>query len=134
MRHFTVDEATALLAEVAPLAEQMRDAYRALRAAQAELEPLKSRIAGNGGGLDKVRYATLEQAVAAASRELGRILARLDELGVQVKDLELGLLDFPTVHPGSGETVLLCWRAGEATIGHWHGLDEGYAGRKPLPF
>jgi hypothetical protein len=52
---------------------------------------------------------------------------------VQVKDLDEGLIDFPAKHPG-GDTVLLCWRLGETDVAYWHGLEEGFAGRKPLPF
>jgi hypothetical protein len=58
----------------------------------------------------------------------------LDALGLQVKDLDRGLIDFPAQHPASGETVLLCWELGEDSVAYWHGLEDGYAGRKPLPF
>jgi hypothetical protein len=57
-------------------------------------------------------------------------LAEIDSIGVQVKDLEEGLLDFPYVM--DGKTVLLCWKLGESTIAHWHTEEEGFAGRKPL--
>jgi hypothetical protein len=65
------------------------------------------------------------EAVAAAVEELNR-------LGVLVKDLDRGLVDFPALR--QGEEVLLCWQVGEDTVAFWHGLDEGFAGRKPLPF
>ena len=57
-------------------------------------------------------------------------LAEIDAIGVQVKDLDIGLLDFPCVV--DGETVLLCWKLGEKGITHWHGASEGFAGRKPI--
>ena len=59
------------------------------------------------------------------------LVEEIEALGAEVKDLELGLVDFPAER--EGETVLLCWRVGEDEIGYWHGLDEGFAGRRPLP-
>jgi hypothetical protein len=134
MRHFSVEEAGEALAEVGPLMERLVARYRELRSGQAQLAAVRARIAGNGGGLQPVRMAALEQALAVASSEIATGAGRLEELGVQLKDLETGLVDFPAVHPETGETVLLCWRVGEDAIAHWHGLDEGFAGRKPLPF
>jgi hypothetical protein len=57
-------------------------------------------------------------------------LAEIDASGVQVKDLNIGLLDFPC--QVEGHTVLLCWKLGEKGITHWHGTSEGFAGRKPI--
>ena len=57
---------------------------------------------------------------------------RLERLGVLVKDLDRGLVDFPALR--DGEEVLLCWQVGEDEVAFWHGVDEGFAGRKPLPF
>jgi hypothetical protein len=65
-----------------------------------------------------------------ALQEARDTLAEMDEIGVQVKDLEKGLLDFPSVM--EGQDVLLCWQLGEAEIGYWHTPEEGFAGRKPL--
>ena len=62
--------------------------------------------------------------------ELAAIVDELQELGVQVKDLDSGLVDFPSSR--DGEQVLLCWRLGEDEIAFWHGLDDGFAGRQPL--
>jgi hypothetical protein len=55
----------------------------------------------------------------------------LQELGVAVKDLDRGLVDFPALR--DGEEVLLCWQLGEEKVGYWHGVDEGFAGRRELP-
>jgi len=57
---------------------------------------------------------------------------RLEQLGVLVKDLDSGLVDFPALR--HGEEVLLCWQVGEDDVAYWHGVEEGFAGRKPLPF
>ena len=60
--------------------------------------------------------------------------ARIDALGLTLRDIEHGLVDFPARHPESGDLVLLCWHLGEDRVAFWHGLEEGFAGRKPLPF
>jgi hypothetical protein len=65
-----------------------------------------------------------------ATQEARDTLAEIDEIGVQVKDLAQGLLDFPCVM--EGQTVLLCWKLGEKEIGFWHTEEDGFAGRKPL--
>jgi hypothetical protein len=65
-----------------------------------------------------------------AMQEARDTLAEIDEIGVQVKDLAQGLLDFPCVL--EGQTVLLCWKLGEKEIGFWHTEEDGFAGRKPL--
>jgi hypothetical protein len=130
VRLFTPDEANALLAEVRPLAERLVERKRALDEAEALRAELLGRIAGNGGDLTPSDVA---EAVARVDREaaaIGALVEELQGLGVQVKDLALGLLDFPWER--EGEVVLLCWRVGEDEIGYWHALEEGYAGRKPL--
>ncbi len=65
-----------------------------------------------------------------AVQEAKDTLAEIDAIGVQIKDLEQGLLDFPCVI--EGKTVLLCWKLGEKEIGFWHSPEDGFAGRKPL--
>jgi hypothetical protein len=130
VRLFTLAEANDLLADVRPLAERIVDRKRALDAAEAQRAELLHQIAGNGGDLTPSDVA---DAVQRVEREAAAIDTLVDELhgrGVQVKDLDLGLLDFPSER--EGEVVLLCWRVGEDEIGYWHGVDEGYAGRKAL--
>ena len=79
----------------------------------------------------RARATELEQRVERQGRELAGIVERIHAAGAQVKDLASGLLDFPFER--AGETVLLCWRVGEDEIRFWHGIEEGFAGRKPLP-
>jgi hypothetical protein len=134
MRHFTVEEANEALGDVQPLAEGIVREFRRLRRVRDQLERVAATVAGNGGGHDVRRITALHAAEEDASGKLAASLQRLQALGVQVKDLETGLVDFPAYHPDSGETVLLCWHVGEEEIGFWHGLEEGFAGRKPLPF
>lgn len=130
MRLFTLAEASDLLADVRPLAERIVDRKRALDAAEAQRAELLHRIAGNGGDLTPSDVADAVQRVEREAAAIGTLVDELHGRGVQVKDLDLGLLDFPSER--EGEVVLLCWRVGEDEIGYWHGVDEGYAGRKAL--
>jgi hypothetical protein len=134
MRLFTQEEANAALPEVRPLVERLVEDRRALVALGGELEELQSLIGGNGGSLDPSRVGELQEAVAQAAATLAGLVDEIQELGVQVKDLDRGLVDSPARHPETGEPVLLCWELGEAEVAHWHDLEEGFAGRKPLPF
>lgn len=134
MRYFTVEEALAALEEVRPLVERMATEASSLASARAALDGLRRKAAGNGGGIDAGSAAASASTLERAAEAVRELLLRLEELGVQVKDVDRGLVDFPAVHPQTGETVLLCWHLGEPTIAYWHGADEGYAGRKPLPF
>jgi len=129
-RHFTPEEANALLPQVRPLVEEMVARRRALLAAQAREEQLGARIAGNGGGIDSRAVADLEEAENRERVEIARCVNAIHERGAIVKDLDAGLVDFPAVR--DGEEVLLCWQLGEDEVAHWHGLEEGFAGRKRL--
>ena len=130
-RTFTPDEANAALAEVRPLVERMAAARTALLEAQRRQAELVARVASNGGGLAPPDVAAVAAEVQQASAELVTVLEELERLGVQVKDLDRGLVDFPCLH--RGRVVLLCWELGEDEVAYWHGADEGFAGRKPLP-
>jgi hypothetical protein len=134
MRLFTQEEANAALPEVRPLVERLVEERRELVALGEELEAMQALIGGNGGSLDPGRVGELQEAVARAAAGLAGIVDELQELGVQVKDLDRGLVDFPARHPESGEDVLLCWELGEPEVAYWHDLESGFAGRKPLPF
>ncbi len=130
MRTFTHAEASALLVEVKPLAEALVGHKRRLDEAEAARRELLGRIAGNGGDITPGDVAEISSRVEEEATAIARALDEIQSRGVQVKDLDLGLLDFPSLR--EGEVVLLCWRVGEDEIGYWHGMDEGYAGRKPL--
>ena len=130
-RHFTVEEANELLAEVRPLAEEMVRRRRALAAAWQRRGELAAAIEGNGGGVRPQELAELEASIGTESEELARCLDAIHELGAVVKDIDRGLVDFPALR--DGEDVLLCWQLGENEIRYWHGTEEGFAGRKELP-
>jgi hypothetical protein len=129
-RTFTAEEANEALADLRPVAERMVAHRRALSEAQHRQAELVVTIAGNGGDLGP---SDLQEAAAAIQREadgIAECVRVLDDAGVQVKSLEEGLLDFPSLR--DGEDVLLCWQVGEPEVAFWHGIDEGFAGRKPL--
>ena len=129
-RTFTPDEANAALADVRPLAEQMVEAKRALNEAQEQSDDAARSISGNGGGIPPAELAALHEQLEQRTTEVAAIVDELHELGVQVKDLDSGLVDFPSRR--DGEQVLLCWRLGEDEVAFWHGLEDGFAGRQPL--
>jgi hypothetical protein len=130
-RNFTPEEANEALEEVRPLAERMVEARRALVDAQRRQAELVTRIASNGGGLAPPDVAAVAAEAQQASAELVAVVDELQRLGVLVKDLDRGLVDFPCVH--RGREILLCWELGEDEVAWWHGTEEGFAGRRPLP-
>jgi hypothetical protein len=129
-RYFTAEEANDALSVVRPLAEEMVERRRALVELQERHAEFTETIAGNGGDFDPGELRELEEQLGEGATAVARCVARINEIGALVKDLDEGLVDFPAKR--AGEDVLLCWRVGEDEIGYWHGLDEGYAGRKPL--
>jgi hypothetical protein len=131
MRHFTPEEANAALAEVRPLVERMVVHRRAHLAALARQEEFEGRIRGNGGGIPPATLAEAAAEVDSEARVLARIIDELAEQGAEVKDIDEGLIDFPALR--QGETVLLCWQLGEDEIRYWHRVEDGFAGRRPLP-
>jgi hypothetical protein len=130
-RYFTAAEANEALLTVRPLAEKLVAHRRKLREAQERRAELMRRIASNGGALDARQVATLDAQVKREGQALARCVARIQELGVLVKDLDRGLIDFPALR--GDEEVLLCWQLGEDEVNYWHGLEDGFAGRRPLP-
>jgi hypothetical protein len=131
MRHFTPEEANAELEHVRPLAEQLVATQLERTAALERQEQLEGKIRGNGGGIPPAELAEATAEVDAVERRLARLVDEITEHGAQVKDLDSGLIDFPAVH--HGETVLLCWQLGEDEIAWWHRIEDGFAGRRPLP-
>ena len=131
-RHFTPEEANALLEQVRPLVAELVAHNRSLQAGIATRARLTARISGNGGDLDPQAPRQLEEQVERDSEAVARAVEELERLGVLIKDLDTGLVDFPARR--GDEEVLLCWQLGEDEVAYWHGVEEGYAGRKPLPF
>jgi hypothetical protein len=132
MRYFTAEEANEALEEVRPLTEELVGHRRALAELQERQVALTARIAGNGGNVQPHEVQGLQERLDEALAGIARCVARIHELGALVKDLDQGLVDFPAQR--GEEDVLLCWRLGEEEISFWHGLEEGFSGRRPLPF
>jgi hypothetical protein len=130
-RYFTPEEANALLDEVRPIAEALVAHRRAMAVTATRQARLVQRIAGNGGDFDPQEPRTLEEEFQREDQAVVRCVEELQRLGVLVKDLDRGLVDFPALR--GEEEVLLCWQVGEDEVAFWHGLEEGFAGRKPLP-
>ena len=127
-RLFTLDEALTLLPTVRQLLTEIQAAKRDLDQRSAELDRLLGLTGGNGHLAADV--ASTRQGVHTAGARLESLITELDGLGVELKGIEEGLVDFPSER--EGRTVLLCYRLGEDTIAWWHDLDTGFPGRQPL--
>ena len=130
-RTFTLDEAQTLLPVLESLLRTAINAQKLIEEVDEELQELHHRIFLNGGTFVDVVPLARRKAERARAEQRGKdAVAEIDSIGVQVKDITIGLLDFPcTVE---GQIILLCWKLGEKSITHWHGTQEGFAGRKPI--
>jgi hypothetical protein len=120
-----------LLPVVESLLKRALDGKRAAEEVEEQIAELGRRIYLTGGM--RVDVAAVSKQRSEMEEHLQRVresIAEIDSIGVQVKDLDGGLLDFPC--KVDDQVVLLCWRMGESTIEHWHTLDDGFKGRKPL--
>jgi hypothetical protein len=130
-RTFTLDEAQDLLPVLESLLRGAIDGKKLIEAADAENQELAQRIVLNGG--TSVNVVALARRKAQREKAMQRVkdaMAEIDAMGVQVKDLDVGLLDFPC--EVDGEIILLCWKLGEKAVTHWHGVSEGFAERKRI--
>ena len=129
-RYFSPDEVEALIPELTTLMGEVMERHEATGALRERVGEERQRLAMVGGGMPAASWredaARLDRLTKEMQERLNRILA----MGGVPKDLSLGLVDF--AHLREGREVNLCWRYGESTIGFWHGLDEGFAGRKAL--
>jgi hypothetical protein len=121
-RHFTAGEANAILPTLEPLLERLRAAKSELT--DEELHDALGEAAPANGGGEPGRK------VGVAFLEVRRLLLALADAGVVVKDIDRGLVDFPALR--DGREVFLCWQLGEDEVAHWHELETGYGGRRPL--
>ncbi|HWR36090.1 MAG TPA: DUF2203 domain-containing protein [Clostridia bacterium] len=130
-RTFTYNEALSLLPILESLLRTSIESKQTIEEIDAEFTQVNERILMAGGMLlDVERYARRKAERHKAIRRAKDALAEIHAMGVQVKDLDIGLLDFPCVV--GEEVVLLCWKMGETGITHWHGTDEGFSARKPI--
>ncbi len=130
-RTFTLEEAKSLLPVLESLLRRAIAGKSTVEAFEGEMQALTQRIFLNGGTwVDVVALARRKAERIRAEQTAKDSLAEIDAIGVQVKDIDVGLLDFPC--QVQGEVILLCWKMGEKDITHWHGTDEGFASRKPI--
>jgi hypothetical protein len=130
-RTFTLDEAQTLLPILESLLRAAIEAKKLVEAVDDEMQETAHRVFLAGGlSLNIVHIARRKAEREKATQKIKDALAEIDAMGVQVKDLDIGLLDFPC--EVDGRTVLLCWKLGEKGITHWHMPSEGFAGRKPI--
>ena len=130
-RTFTLDEAQDLLPTLESLLRTSIDGKKLIESVDAELQATAQRVFLNGGmSLNVVHFARRKAEREKAIQRVKDAMDEIDAMGVQVKDLDIGLLDFPC--EVDGQVVLLCWKLGEKAITHWHGVSEGFAGRKPV--
>ena len=130
-RTFTLQEAQNLLPVLESLLRAAMDGKKLIEAVDNELQDLAHRVMMSGGLL--VNVVQMARRKAEREKAIHRVkdtLAEINAIGVQVKDIDIGLLDFPC--KVEGRVVLLCWKLGEQGITHWHTSSEGFAGRKPV--
>ena len=131
MKTFTLDEAQSLLPVLESLLKRAIEGKQAAEEVEAALSELARRIYISGGM--RVNVGSVAKQRTALDEHLQRAresMAEIDSIGVQVKDIDAGLLDFPCRL--DDQVVLLCWRMGEPSIEHWHTVEGGFQGRQPL--
>ena len=130
-RFFSLPEAQQLLPEVEILLRQVIHQQQDHKEADTELTGIVQRIALSGGMIaPRERVEQLRRRKDASARALKSTLEKIHELGCQVKDVNIGLIDFPTLY--RNQEVYLCWKLGESDIAYWHHIEDGYRGRRPI--
>jgi hypothetical protein len=129
-RVFTPAEANSALAEVRPVAERLVGVRSRMRELVGEQAKHVTAIGGNGGGYAASDLNAAQAELEQLAHEAAACVGELEALGVVVKDLDLGLLDFPSLR--DGEEVELCWHVGEDAVESWHEIGAGFPGRKPI--
>ena len=130
-RYFTLDEATALLPRLTTLLTGLRERRQSLLGHEREQETrYQQRVRVNGHAQGGEEFVQRREAIEADQTALRELVEEIQALGVEVKDVDMGLVDFPAWR--EGRVVYLCWRLGEPTIAWWHDLDTGFGGRQPL--
>ncbi len=128
---FSLEDAQALVPVLESLLRRAMDGKRRIEETEKQFQALHRDAFLRGGmRLDIVRLSRVRAESDKSIQVVKDTIAEIESTGAQVKDLDTGLLDFPCVV--DGETILLCWKLGEPRIAHWHSIEEGFAGRKPI--
>ena len=125
-RSYTIDEANALVPQVRAVLLQLAVEQRRLDSSHADMH---RQLDANGDPAAATAAGRREAEVAEIREGMRTLLVHLAELGVELRDVEMGLVDFPGER--DGETVWLCWRLADPSVAYWHRTDEGYATRRP---
>ena len=128
-RYFTVEETNLALPRLRQWLPRLRARRQRLDVVQRKLSELAVKAAANGNLVEEEVLATQREAQRLAG-EVDKLIARINGLGCQIKDIEQGLVDFPALR--EGREVCLCWRLGETEVAFWHELEAGFGGRQPL--
>jgi hypothetical protein len=130
-RYFTLTEARQYLPAVGAAVRDGIEARKTLEIAEQDQRTRSERIMLSGG-MAVNREAALEtrEKRENSTARLKKLFETFEEIGCVVKDLDIGLIDFPALY--RGKEVYLCWRLGESDIGFWHPTDEGFSGRRPI--
>jgi hypothetical protein len=127
--YFTREEAEALLPQITIVLRNIQQSRKALQEDEEALNTLRLQAMGNGHHLHE-RIMTLQKAVGTHAKLLQKLLVELHALGCELKDPDMGLIDF--LSQRNGQEIYLCWYLGEERINYWHYLHTGFAGRQPL--
>lgn len=135
VRLFTPAEVDALIPRLADLMSQAMERHRSAQDFAEALRAERERIRAAGNNPSERReWKARAERLDGLTIEVRAVLGEIEALGGVVKDVEMGLVDFAGVAPGAGDDpVNLCWKYGETAVRFWHGFDEGFAQRKPLP-
>jgi hypothetical protein len=125
-RTYSIDEANALIPQVRAVLLQLAVEQRRLDASHAEMH---RQLDANGDPGSAAAAGRQEAEVSEIREGMRTLLVHLSEMGVEVRDLEMGLVDFPAQRDGA--PVWLCWRLADPRVAFWHRTDEGYATRRP---
>jgi len=129
MKLFSPEKANALIPVLAPLIDELWTKRRELAIKLLEQDPALRKAGGRAGASTAERRGETRRCTELKA-EVVRIISRVEAYGCVLKDIDLGLLDFPALR--NGRPVFLCWKAGETTVTHWHGTDESFVDRKLL--
>jgi hypothetical protein len=130
-RFFTLEQAEKVLPDVDSAIRRVISLKAEYETLQSEWQSFSERLVATGGmRVDRGRVMEQKNSREEAALALKQAVDKVHEFGCLVKDLDIGLIDFPTLF--QGEEVYLCWKLGEAGIRFWHGVNEGFRGRKPI--
>lgn len=128
-RYYTLAEANGMLPRLTQLLQLMQAQGRQLQMLQGRSSEVAKKTSGNGNH-NPGEDVALAQAITQVEESLQKAVRQLEEWGIQLKDLQIGLVDFPALR--QGREVYLCWKLGEDEVGFWHDIESGFAGRAPI--